>query len=226
MILRRLAEGVRQQDWFTVVVEVLMGVDMRDHSLAGVVGATAAMVGTLLLTACMAGSYQAPISDRDTADFTKTVGRPFDEVWTDLIDHASATFFAIENIEKASGLITLSFGASNPGDYIDCGRIQASGLIASFGGPYVNYIVRSYRGQLNSRINIFVRSIDADTTAIRVNASYVFRGADERTGIDTWSFESGGHATIYVRAHIMGTNSARTCQPTYLAERIILDAME
>ena len=48
----------------------------------------------------------------------------FDETWSSVIDFVNDSFFKIENREKDSGLLTLSFGSKEPENFIDCGDFE------------------------------------------------------------------------------------------------------
>ena len=50
------------------------------------------------------------------------VPESFDVCWSRLIAGLSSEFFVINNVEKASGLITLDFASEAPERYIDCGQ--------------------------------------------------------------------------------------------------------
>ena len=45
----------------------------------------------------------------------------FEAVWSRLVRQLATGFFIVNNIEKESRLINVSFSSANPEDYIDCG---------------------------------------------------------------------------------------------------------
>ena len=49
------------------------------------------------------------------------VNASFDDCWSKLISGLSSEFFVINNVEKASGLITLDFSTDAAEDFVDCG---------------------------------------------------------------------------------------------------------
>lgn len=91
---------------------------------------------SLLILGCVSAKYTPPIVDNSHENYSRTINKSFDDTWKALIQHSASTFFGIENFEKESGLITLSFGASNPSDFItgghwkvaDCKKSQKSDL--------------------------------------------------------------------------------------------------
>ncbi len=203
---------------------------MLRASLAGMIA--------LILVSCVTqrATYEPPEPvDRDDRH-RRVVNRPYDDVWDALIQHAAATYFLIDNFEKDSGLITLTFGSENPSDFVDGGlwtlKAFKHGHSFEFDGKYVDYLATYQELTLIGRMNIVVRAISTDQCEVAVNARYIVNSiARDATGLkvaeNNWSFTSGGEDTIMVRNPGKGTKSAaRTLRPTYLAEETILDALE
>ena len=169
------------------------------------------------------GSYTAPdLSEK--GKYSETITKNFDDTWTAVIDFVSTSSFSIDNFEKDSGLITLSFGASNPGRYIDCGSFNSSGTLV-FEGSYVDYIdVASRQGSsLTGKMNISIRSVSDENTNVRVNARYIWIAGINSPTSNTFNFDTGGSATILVSNPTIGTIPTRTCLPTYYAESSVID---
>ena len=64
-----------------------------------------------------------------------------------LINFVNDSFFKIENIEKDSGLLTLSFGSNEAENFIDCGYFEYTLFFTGeeFKGSYIDYAKkRSY----------------------------------------------------------------------------------
>lgn len=189
--------------------------------------ASVAIGAALVLSGCATGTYTPPGSlTGDDAKHEVIVNKSFDATWTSLIDYASSTFFAIDNFEKASGLITLSFGSSEPGRFIDCGQMVAQAGAQKFNGPYATYMSTHLGATLTGKMNLVVRQLEPNKTLVRANARYVFVSPPQG-GIpgNSWTFESGGQATVPVTVPMAGTIPTRTCRPTYAAEKAILDAV-
>jgi len=101
----------------------------------------------LILSGCATNSYTPPSSlAKDEAKHEVMVNKSFDATWASLIDYASGTFFAIDNFEKASGLITLSFGAADPSHFIDCGQMVAP----IFQGSFATFMATEWNATLTS----------------------------------------------------------------------------
>tara|TARA_Y100000748_G_C15452730_1_gene471619 strand:- start:686 stop:1306 length:621 start_codon:yes stop_codon:yes gene_type:complete len=172
------------------------------------------------------GTYSPPDMSLE-GKYSETINKNFDDTWTAVIDFVSVSSFSIDNFEKDSGLITLTFGISDPGRYIDCGSFKSTGgSIYDFDGKYVDYIHGpSFQGSsLSGKMNISIRSVSEGKTNVRVNARYIWvAGTDGRVASNTWSFDTGNSATIFVRNPTSGTIPTRTCVPTYHAESSVID---
>lgn len=182
------------------------------------------------ITGCTTGSYTAP-NTTEVKPFETVVNASYDTVWTALIDHASQNFFAIDNFEKDSGLLTLSFGSSTPSRFVDCGHWVVSGM-KTYNGLYVDYL-NQYGAVLSGKMNVTVRKLSEAKISVRTNARYILT----RSGVsmpntiyatpfnDTWTFDSGSSATIQVSNAAAGTAPYRTCKPTYVAEQSVINAV-
>jgi hypothetical protein len=118
-----------------------------------------------------------------------------DEVWDSLVKELSKSFFVINNIEKESRIINVSFYTDSPEDYIDCGTTSRSwsgtknkGNInynsAEDSRYFVMYKWGAYnhlpaealvhrKTSLEGRINIYVAP-SGNGTLTTVNSRYIF----------------------------------------------------
>lgn len=125
----------------------------------------------------------------------KIVNRPFNQVWDELVRDLAKSFFVINNIDKESRIINVSFNTETPEKFIDCGKtrrtysrgkeneeyvyeIAASSFFktALAAGPYKNLPQTNFvsrRTSLDGRINIYVAPREGGTQ-ISVNARYIF----------------------------------------------------
>jgi len=179
----------------------------------------------VLLTGCVSADYAPPTASNDTSNYTKIVKRSYDDVWDSLIQYSAGTFFAIDNFEKDSGLITLDFGSGEPERFITGGHWKFSNGTINFDGEYVEFLSRRHGGKLNGKMNIVVTKIDAETSKITVNARYIFSAGSQQGGYNTWTFDSGSCDVVSVTNAVPGTGSSRTICATYKAEKAILSAM-
>lgn len=52
------------------------------------------------------------------------VEKPHTEVWIALLGELAKDVYVIKDIDTENRIITLSYSMSDPGDYVDCGRVQ------------------------------------------------------------------------------------------------------
>jgi hypothetical protein len=185
---------------------------------------------SVVLTGCNSFDYKGPQGTSPKAN--EVVAKmTFDAAWDRLIDHASKTFFSIENFEKQSGLLTLSFGADQASRFIDCGHVDARTGGATFSGPYADYVTRQLGGSLTGKMNLLVQRVSATETKIRVNARYMLYAPASiqpyaTQPATTWAFDTGGASTQAVANPLNPSAPTRSCIPTGAAEAEILKAFE
>ncbi len=188
------------------------------------------LVILMFLSSCAVtnvGKYVPPNTENTT--FTNSVisNKNFDDTWTSVIDFISGSFFNIENFEKDSGLLTLSFGSREAENFIDCGDFEASLANGEeFKGPYTEYALTSLYAVLQAKMNINIRKVDNESTKIRINTNYVFTTEPGTRFQHTYNFVSGGYKKIKVRNAIAGTIPTRTCKSTNFAENAILNVIK
>lgn len=185
----------------------------------------------LTLSSCMTANYTKPTHKDTKEQYAITIQKDFDTVWKQLIQYSASTFFAIDNYEKDSGLITLSFGASQPSEFITGGHWKASSQAINFDGDYVDYMTIYNNATLSGKMNIVVTEISNNESSVKVNARYIFSTPTKRSQYTvvpgtTWSFDTGNCNTSAVSNPSSGTGKTRTICPTYKAERAIINAIK
>lgn len=156
----------------------------------------ASILPLILTAACAAQadySYQKPQSA--SVENSRTVNAPFDETWDRLVRNLSSEFFVINNIEKASRIINVSFSADTAESYVDCGetsrtytspagRKEAYNYASAADSNYLYATPDGFpvgvdrRTSLEGRANIYVapgEASPAHSTDIRVNVRYVMK---------------------------------------------------
>ncbi|MBY8976666.1 hypothetical protein KHP62_12655 [Rhodobacteraceae bacterium NNCM2] len=186
-------------------------------------GAAVAFLVLAFLAACDPGQvtgpsfgYAPPAPNQDL-DNQRVVAASYDATWTGLIDHVSRTNFTIDQFEKQSGLLTMSFGEADISRYVDCGTWTKDGVTTP-------YAARTDQGLgLNGRINVRVQERGPEATDVRVDALYILRNKQG----DVWKFTTNERATVNLDGtQASGTVPTRTCQSTREAERLILNGVE
>jgi len=139
---------------------------------------------------------------------TKEVIGDYNKIWSTLIRNLSDTSFSVNNIEKDSGFINISFSSNNPNEFIDCGKwsgffenMQTKEIYNFDAADNANFlslgdgVIRVNRvTELNGRINLSLQKIDNQKSMLKVNVRYVFTGKDYQTflaysyrnNISTW----------------------------------------
>ena len=135
------------------------------------------------------GASYVPPTAPLKVDNAREFSVPYDKAWKAVVAHLSETSFVIDNIDKDSGLITVSFSVSDPRTAVDCG--QWSYWVKNLRGrrdysnegaaPYAKYeflqdgtltnIERSVA--LSGKFNILVTSPTDSTSRVKVTARFV-----------------------------------------------------
>ena len=199
------------------------------------------LVMTILLSSCAVekkkltenvGKYVPPNIDDTNFKNSLITNKNFDETWISVIDFVNDSFFNIENIDKDSGLIMLSFGLKEPENFIDCGDFEYTLFFTGeeFKGSYIDYAKTGLLAVLEAKMNINIQKIDNESTKISINTNYTFSTQHALGYYDpklnqTYSFVSGGYQTINVINPISGSIPTRTCRSTNFAENAIFDVI-
>lgn len=132
-------------------------------------------------------SYLGPV--RQKIQSSATVKEPFDVVWNRLIEKLAGDFFVMNNADKASRIINLSFKANPAIRFVDCGTtkrifVDKNGNeavttyeTASNARYSVNQGSKVYTNDrktaLSGRADIVVKA-EGDQTTVSVTAKYTF----------------------------------------------------
>jgi len=189
----------------------------------------------IMLASCTGKVDYAPPVSQD-AENSKTISKPKDAVWAELIPALSKNFFVVNTIDKSSGLINISY-SGDPEKYIDCGRVHSyvtnlrgernydfNGAAAHADYEVMNNGVLLQIDRtvdLDGRMNIVVEEQGPKQSLITVNTRYILtlhataRDVNGRVGIlnpETITFNTGGS----------GRGQKITCVPNGEFERSVL----
>lgn len=173
-----------------------------------------------MLSACAGEVRYTPPKTTYALNNTKTVERSKDDVWKYLIPELGKEFFVINNLDKDSGLINISY-SGDPTVYIDCGQIfsyvqNARGKRTyDFPAAKANQDYETLQGELiyynrrmslEGRVNLIVQDVGNEKTLVSANTKYVVtKSGTARRAVspnlsqsysDTISFNAGGRATF------------------------------
>ena len=179
------------------------------------------------------GKYVPPNIEDSNFKNSVITNKNFHETWTSVIDFIDDSFFKIQNLEKDSGLITLSFGSNEPENFIDCGDFEYTLFFTGekFKGSYIDYAKSGLLAVLEAKMNINIQKIDNESTKIIINTNYKFTtrhaiGYNDPDLTQTYNFVSGGYQTINVLYPISGSIPTRTCKSTNFAENAIFNVIK
>ena len=182
----------------------------------------------LLLSACAGELKFTPPAESYSLNNSTTVNKNKDEVWKTIVPQLGKSFFVINNLDKESGIINVSY-SGNPENYVDCGRIysyvkNARGertydFPASRGHQQYEvmekgeYYTCDRKIDCEGRINVIVQEISSNETQISINIKYVLTKTarvsnamgDSRTSTDTISFVSGQQGQFRGSGQYSGT---------------------
>lgn len=173
------------------------------------------------------------------------INKPRDSVWNAAVPQLGKRFFVINNLDKASGLINISY-SGDPEKYVDCGRIVSFVKNArgertyDFPGARAqqHYEVMTGNGlffhdrrvQLEGRVNLIFEELGPSSTRVTASTRYVVqrtqtvRNVEGRTqtGTHSVSFNTGGEASFPAVAD----GRATECAATGEIEREILSILK
>jgi len=163
---------------------------------------------------CSGNSAYTPPKTSVTPKNSITVDKSKEEVWKEIVPALGKTFFVINNLDKESGFINISY-SGDPEKYVDCGKIHS--YVSNLAGTrtydfpaskaYQQYeelnnaglfsIVRTM--ELEGRMNIIIEELETNKTRVTVNTKYILtrkaditnpQGTQSRLN-DTVNFNSG-----------------------------------
>lgn len=181
----------------------------------------------------IAGCATSEIHHKDKSSIPEinnriVVNSSFNNVWDGLVREISKSFFVINNIEKDSRLINVSFSADKPSEYIDCGTTTVTSSHPSRGeqtwtyesaddSSYwmgidgTNHIITITRNtDLSGRANIVLLPSENGHTSVTVNVKYVFEGDVDTRGV-TASYYRNSTFTLDFSTNNPTTDEGMTC---------------
>jgi len=170
-----------------------------------------------------------------------TINKPMSEVWKSTIPSLGGSFFVINNLDKESGFINVSY-SGNPEKYIDCGvidsyvknargerryRFPAASAYKEYESLHngQNLFFHKRKMNLEGRINLIFQELSQSSTLVTVNTKYVVTKditisnpqGQSRQLNDSVSFNTNGSA--------MFSQGETTCHATGALEREVLKAL-
>ena len=204
-----------------------------------------ALVGMATLTGC-AGKVDYISPTTPTANNnSKIVSKPRDEVWNTVVPALGKQFFVINNLDKSSGLINVSY-SGDPEKYVDCGSVSSYVKNARGERRYAfpaaskaqNYEVMqggmlyqvSRKMDVEGRVNLIFEDMGNNKTKVTANTRYLVKrgittmqpGGPTGHSSDSISFNSGGSSSFPAAAD----GRATECVSTGALEAAILSTVQ
>ena len=188
----------------------------------------------IYLAGCSSISYSPPEA-RSVKENIITLPVAREPFWKEFVSRLSGDFFVINNLDKETGLINVSY-SGDPEKFVDCGRVRISDeseFAASRGAhTYREWsALKAYRidrqMQLDGRMNIIVQELDSKNTQLTVNTRYILNrrmSATESSGRltsntnDSATFNYGQDGIF----PSLGDSSPLVCRSTGALERQII----
>lgn len=198
------------------------------------------VIAVAVLSGCAGKVDYTPPLGRGSGENSVSVKKSKDAVWKGLVAELGKKFFVINNIDKESGLINVSY-SGDPERYIDCGMVTS--YVKNLAGERT-YVFPGARARqqyetmtdtlykinrelsLEGRMNIIVSDIDGKSTNVSANTKYIVTRKAQiynPQGImvgnlnDTINFNTGGVASFPGTAQ-----QTTTCQPTGQFEQDVI----
>lgn len=170
------------------------------------------------------------------------INKNINEVWKELIPALGKRFFVINNLDKETGFINISYNG-DPRTFIDCGEITstvvASGVKKTYKfkaakayheykavNPLFNVVTVRRKMKLEGRINIIVEALNLSKTRATAITRYVVTKSWTARDVSGKFFESGSK-TIYFNTGQKAkfANIATTCCANGNLEKEILSLL-
>lgn len=175
-----------------------------------------ALLSLLVLAGCAVVNpkYTAPRDRGYLKDKTFEINKSFDEVWKSLVEYVPRKFFTIEESDKNSGVLTLSFGSNRPERYVDCGEINIEG--SKNKRPFLDAAKATGSVELLGTVNLLVKSVDGGKINVTAGTHYILNIKEGSSPMQSWDFNTNGKQSRKVGELKV------TCRPTFYAENDII----
>lgn len=163
------------------------------------------ILAVIAVAGCASSSYLHYEPSKYEIHSSKRFSVEFGQFWDLYVEELSKSFFVINNIEKESRIINVSFSVNQPSEYVDCGRSERISNHPATGKQHFNYLSvddSTYQAgvdntnflwtikrdtALDGRANIFMAP-DGPETLLRVNVRYVW-------SVDVSGISNVGHTS-------------------------------
>lgn len=202
------------------------------------------LLSVLLLSGCAGRQEYRPPNSLTPFNNSVEIDKSKDEIWKIIVPALGKNFFVINNLDKESGIINISY-SGDPEKYVDCGYIES--YVKNARGERTYYFPASKANQtyeimdmnqsgglffidrrmnLEGRMNLIVEEIEPSKTLVTANTKYVLTKSGTVRNVqnasssfsDTISFNSNQSA----RFPASGSHPGTLCQANGRFEQEIL----
>jgi hypothetical protein len=207
------------------------------------------LLSTFVVSCAGKLDYIRPTTQPVLSSNVAIISKPRDAVWNASVPELGKQFFVINNLDKSSGFINVSY-TGDPEKYIDCGRVTsyvknaqgertydfpAAKAQQSYEvmNPSVGLFFIERKMSLDGRVNLIFEEVGPNQTKVTANIRYIvqrqltIRNAANnvpQSRSDSVSFNSNGSASF--PAASASDNRATECVATGELEREILSAIK
>lgn len=178
--------------------------------------------------------YIKPTALVDVSKNSKVLNRSKEEVWNSAVPELGKKFFVINNLDKSSGLINISY-SGDPERYVDCGRVTSMVKNArgerfyDFAGAKaqqryeimddMRFFEIARQMDLDGRMNLVFEETEAGKTRVTANTRYVVQrkltivplgGNFPQSFTDSVSFNAGSRGVFPASKSGQGTECVAT----------------
>ena len=193
-----------------------------------------ALVSTTI-AGCGPVKYNTPTSTPMGNERKIVIDKSKDKVWDTLLSGLADRFFSINNIEKDSGFINVSFFSNDSCDYVDCGvyKLISTGKTVPICDCDINkygqfssgiWVFKSCSTKIEGRINILVQEISSEKTSLFIDIRFLVHHSS-----NLWNAWNG--STIYNRYDVTfesdttGEDNGMVCTSTGNLEKEIMEVI-
>lgn len=146
------------------------------------------IAGVVLLGGCSGHVAYTPPTVPQTLKNSVVINKARERAWNALVPELGKQFFVINNMDKSSGFINISYSGS-PEQYVDCGTVTSyvknargeRNYIFPGASAYQKYELLNSSGlyfverkmSLEGRINLIFEEVEGEQTRITANTKYL-----------------------------------------------------
>lgn len=170
---------------------------------------------------------------------------PYDKVWKATVDAIASSFWTLDNIEKDSGILTLSYACNDATPWVDCGKTHnvvtmgIQDIVFDSATPYVALKAANDMGNvwdverrvsMFAKSNVLVKKITANQTKVTINTNYTLKCDIGMGTFRAWTgqiliFSQPSTSTVTFTTTQEGRGQNNICRSKHTLEDAILQSI-